>query len=328
VNVLVGRPSQSCHKRGFSVTKMALNKKPVGFIGLGNMGGHMATNLVKAGFPLIIKDINPQAEKKLKEFSPKNIQIAVSLKELASQVESIITMLPSSPHVTKVFTESETGILSGLKPGTICIDTSTIDPNVSRDLSSLIAQSGSQFVDAPVSGGVVGAENATLTFMVGGSQEAFEKAKPLLQCMGKNITYCGGSGNGQVVKLCNNLVLAISMIATSEAMNLGVSLGMDPKLLASIFNTSSARCWSSDSYNPVPGIMQGVPSSRGYSGGFGVDLMLKDLGLAVDAAAKSKTPLLLGREAKGIYKLLSTNGYGSLDFSSVYQFLSDPKIKK
>jgi len=140
--------------------------------------------------------------------------------------------------------------------------------------------------------------------------------------MGKNIVHCGSSGNGQVVKVCNNLVLAISMIGVSEAMNLGIRLGMDSKLLASIFNTSSARCWSSDTYNPVPGVMEGVPSSRGYSGGFGVDLMAKDVGLAVNASVSSKTPLPLGSAALQLYQLLSTHGMGEKDFSSVYEFLA------
>jgi len=156
---------------------------------------------------------------------------------------------------------------------------------------------------------------------VGGTEQAFEKAKPYLQCMGKNIVHCGDIGNGQVAKVCNNLVLGITMIGVSEAMNLGVKLGMDPKKLASIFNTSSARSWSSEVYNPCPGVLENVPASRGYTGGFGSNLMMKDLGLAVDSAKALGEPLPLGSAAFQFYQLLSSHGYGSKDFSAVYDYL-------
>jgi len=178
-------------------------------------------------------------------------------------------------------------------------------------------------VDAPVSGGVGGAQNATLTFMVGGSKEDFDRVKPLLELMGKNIVHCGGPGNGQVAKVCNNLLLGISMIGVSEAMNLGVKLGMDPKVLAGIINTSSGRCWSSDTYNPVPGVIPTVPASNGYKGGFASDLMAKDLYLAVSAANSIKQPLPLGGNAHQFYNLVSQKGLGGYDFSVVYKLLSE-----
>lgn len=176
-------------------------------------------------------------------------------------------------------------------------------------------------VDAPVSGGVGGAEAGTLTFMVGGTPGDFEAVKPLLQAMGKNIVLCGGAGTGQIAKLCNNLVLGISMNAVSEAMNLGVRLGADPKVLAAIINTSSGRCWSSEIYNPVPGVLPNVPASRGYTGGFGSPLMAKDLGLALDAAKSVGASLPTGSAAFAVYQLMMANGYGGKDFSAVYQFL-------
>jgi 3-hydroxyisobutyrate dehydrogenase len=181
-------------------------------------------------------------------------------------------------------------------------------------------------VDAPVSGGVAGAEAGTLTFMVGGDAADFERAKAVLQAMGKNIVHCGGIGNGQVAKICNNMMLAIEMIATSEGMTLASKLGMDPKVFASIVNTSSGRCWSSDTYNPFPGVLENVPSSRGYTGGFGSDLMLKDLTLVTEAAKSAKHPVMLGAIAQQIYQKHSTDGNGLKDFSSVIlQYMKDGK---
>jgi len=279
----------------------------------------MASNLAKAGFPLIVNDISQESIKKLQSLH-KDIKVAKTPKEMASQVDQIITMLPSSPHVQEVYL-GENGILSAIKEKSILIDASTIDPVVAREVSAKAASKKAMMVDAPVSGGVVGAEKATLTFMVGGDKDSFEAAKILLEFMGKKIVHCGGSGNGQVVKVCNNLALAIEMIGISEAMNLGISLGMDAKVLADIFNTSTSRCWSSDTYNPVPGVMENVPSSRGYTGGFGVDLMAKDLGLATAAASKLKVPLPLGGQSLQFYNLISAHGGGGKDFSYAYEFL-------
>lgn len=282
----------------------------------------MASNLLKAGFPLVVYDLNQAALKKLQD---KGAKVVASPKEVAAQAEKIVTMLPASAHVEEVYSGSN-GIFSAVKQGTLLIDASTIDPSVSKKVNAKALEHKALMADAPVSGGVGGAEAGTLTFMVGGSQEAFEGAKELLSAMGKNIVHCGGPGSGQAVKICNNLVLAISMIGVSEAMNLGVNLGLDPKLLAKIFNTSSARCWSSDTYNPVPGVMENVPASRGYTGGFGVDLMAKDLGLAVNAAKTAQAPLPLGNVALQVYKTISQQGAGTKDFSYAFEFLQKKKL--
>lgn len=281
----------------------------------------MASNLAKAGFPLLVYDVNLQASKKFQDSYYDLVEVAKDVSEVASKVDQIITMLPSSPHVKSVYLGADSCLTSTMRKNTLCIDASTIDPNVARDVAEQVTNRGSIMVDAPVSGGVLGAEKGTLTFMVGGTKEAFEQSKQLLTFMGKNIIHCGSSGKGQVVKVCNNVALAIEMIGISEAMNLGIKLGMDPKLLAQIFNTSTSRCWSSDAYNPVPGVMPGVPSSLEYAGGFGVDLMLKDLGLAIGAATQEGVPTPLGKQAAALYKLMSSKGYGGLDFSSVYHFL-------
>jgi len=280
------------------------------------MGFRMAQNLIKGGKSIVVYDVMQEPVTQMVSFGA---SVARTPKEVAQSSNVIITMLPSSPQVQAVYQEGES-IISGLSGGELCIDCTTIDPNISRAVAQKVKDHRAEMVDAPVSGGILGAQNASLTFMVGGGDEAFTKAKVLLQLMGKNIVHCGGPGNGQVAKVCNNLVLAISMIGVSEAMNLGLALGMDPKVLAGVINTSSGRCWSSDTYNPVPGVIPGVPSSNEYKGGFAVDLMLKDLGLAVSAAQAVKEPLFLGGNAHQVYNLISQKGFGRLDFSSVYKF--------
>ncbi|KAJ3033462.1 hypothetical protein HK097_004835, partial [Rhizophlyctis rosea] len=193
-------------------------------------------------------------------------------------------MLPAPKHVREVYL-GENGLIANAREGTVLIDSSTIDPGTAREVAKMGREKGVVVVDAPVSGGTGGAQAGTLTFMVGAStQSDFDRTKPYLTHMGKSITYCGGPGNGQVAKICNNMLLGISMIAASETLNLGINLGMDPHLLTQILNTSSGRCWSTDTYNPVPGVMPNVPASRDYEGGFGNSLMAKDLGLAVEAA--------------------------------------------
>lgn len=279
----------------------------------------MAANLLKAGYPLIAFDLNAESCNKA---ASRGAKIVTNLPELASQSQIIVTMLPSSPHVRKVYCDEATSLLRHIKPNTLLIDSSTIDPLVARSVHAEAIKYSAQMVDAPVSGGVGGAEAGTLTFMVGGSQQAFTAAQPILSKMGKNIVHCGADGNGQVAKLCNNLLLGISMIGVSESMNLGVKLGIDPKLLAGIINTSSGRCWSSDTYNPVPGVIPTAPASRNYDGGFGVDLMKKDLSLAVDASKAANIPLHLGGRALDVYSQLSQSGLGLKDFSVVYDNLS------
>jgi 3-hydroxyisobutyrate dehydrogenase len=285
----------------------------IGFIGLGHMGNPMARNLIKAGHALKVYDVVPELLKKLVD---QGCEAATSAGDAARGVELVITMLPSSPHVRSVYT-TEFGILPSVKAGTPLIDCSTIDPLTSREVAMDAKAKGCPMVDAPVSGGVGGAEAGTLTFMVGGDAKDFEVAKPVLQAMGKNIVHCGGAGNGQVAKICNNMMLAIEMIATAEGMTLAAKLGMDPKVFASIVNTSSGRCWSSDTYNPYPGVLENVPASRGYAGGFGADLMLKDLTLVTDAAKSAKQPVMLGAIAQQIYQKHSADGNGAKDFSSV-----------
>lgn len=220
----------------------------------------------------------------------------------------------------------EGSLFASARAGALLIDCSTIDPTVTRTLAAAAGQRKLRMVDAPVSGGVGGAEAGTLTFMVGGAAADFDAAKPLLAAMGKNIVHCGAAGTGQVAKLCNNLILGISMNAVAEAMNLGVKLGADPKVLAAIVNTSSGRCWSSEVYNPVPGVLPNVPSARGYSGGFGSALMAKDLGLALDAAKAAGAPLATGSAALSVYQMLMAHGMGGKDFSAVYAFLAGQKL--
>ena len=286
----------------------------IGFIGLGHMGNPMARNLLKHGHTLKVFDVVPDLVKKLTDLGCE----AASSPALCSQgVELVITMLPSSPHVRSVYTGKDSGILHGVPAGVLLIDSSTIDPHTARDVAMDARAHGNNMVDAPVSGGTGGAEAGTLTFMVGGDAADFEKAKPILQCMGKNIVHCGGAGNGQVAKICNNMMLAIEMIATAEGMALAAKLGMDPKVFAGIANSSSGRCWSSDTYNPYPGVLENAPASRGYTGGFGSDLMLKDLTLVTEAAKAAKQPVVLGATAQQLYQMHSAMGNGALDFSSI-----------
>lgn len=286
----------------------------IGFLGLGNMGGPMAHNLLKAGHSLTVFDLSQAAVSSLSAAGAKAASSPAAL--AASDVEVIITMLPAAAHVKGVYLGAE-GLLANVRKGVLLIDSSTIDPHSAREVSAAAKANGNPMLDAPVSGGTGGAAAGTLTFMVGGDNSTFEQARPILAAMGKNIVHCGGAGNGQVAKVANNMLLGISMIATAEAMALGVSLGMDAQVLAGVINTSSGRCWSSDTYNPFPGVMENVPSSRGYSGGFGSDLMLKDLGLATEAARQARQPVPLGAAAQQLYQTFSLQGNGGLDFSAI-----------
>jgi len=302
----------------------ATNKETVGFIGLGNMGLSMARNLIKNGFPVVGYDVSAD---NLRKLEADGAQIASSPKEVAEHARRIVSMVPASAHVQDVYCGAD-GVLQATQAGDFFIESSTIDPHVAKLVSGLAREVGANMIDAPVSGGVTGAANGTLTFMVGGEEEVLERARPLLEAMGKKITHCGPNGAGQIIKLCNNLSLAIQMIGVSEAMNLGTKLGMDPKLMADIFNSSTSRCWSSDTYNPVPGVMEGVPSSRGYEGGFGVDLISKDLSLALTAAQSVKAPVPLGSAALQLYNLMSTHGLGGKDFGVPYAFFGSKDVKK
>jgi len=300
----------------------ASSKERIGFIGLGAMGAHQAANLLKKGYSVTVFDISSESVGKL---VAKGASRAQTPKEIASQSDVIVTMLPSSDNVVNVYL-GDNGLIHGInKKDLLFLDSSTIDPIISRSVSDNLASKNAILLDCPVSGGTLGAEAGTLTFMVGGSKENFQRAKPYLEAMGKNIVHCGDSGAGQIVKLCNNLILGISMLGVSEAMNLGVKLGVDKKVLASVINTSSGRCWSSETYNPCPGVLEGVPSSRGYTGGFQTNLMKKDIGLAVQAATSQNIPLPIGTFAFKSYEVLSKESYGNKDFSSYFELLQKLK---
>ena len=286
----------------------------IGFIGLGNMGAPMAHNLLKAGHQLSVFDLNVAAVENLVGAGALPVDSPTAIAQ--GNAELIITMLPAAAHVKSVYL-GENGLIASSREGVMLIDCSTIDPHSAREVAKAAAGHGNPMLDAPVSGGTGGAAAGSLTFMVGGSDADFDRAQPILAAMGKNIVHCGAAGNGQVAKVANNMLLGISMIGVAEAMALGVSLGMDAKTLAGVINTSSGRCWSSDTYNPFPGVLDNVPSSRGYSGGFGSDLMLKDLGLATEAAKQVRQPVILGALAQQLYQSFSAQGHGGLDFSAI-----------
>ena len=293
----------------------------IAFIGLGNMGAPMARNLIKAGHSLNLFDLNTTV---LTELAGLGGHISDSPRDAASNAELVITMLPAAAHVRGVY-QGENGVLAGVRAGTPVVDCSTIDPQTIRDVSAAAAKQGVDMGDAPVSGGTGGAAAGTLTFMVGGSDELFAALQPVLAQMGRNIVHCGGVGTGQIAKICNNLLLGISMVGVSEAMALGNALGIDTKVLAGIINSSTGRCWSSDTYNPWPGIIETAPASRGYTGGFGAELMLKDLGLATEAAKQAHQPVILGAVAQQLYQAMSLRGDGGKDFSAIVESYRKPE---
>ncbi|MDG6404277.1 3-hydroxyisobutyrate dehydrogenase, partial [Pseudomonas quasicaspiana] len=272
-------------------------------------------NLLKAGHHLHLFDLNTTI---LNELAALGGRISESPKHAAQGAELVLTMLPAAAHVRSVYL-NEDGVLAGIGPGVPAVDCSTIDPQTIRDVAAIAAKQGVSLGDAPVSGGTGGAQAGTLTFMVGASDEHFETLKPVLTQMGKNIVHCGDIGTGQIAKICNNMLLGISMIGVAEAMALGDSLGIDTEVLAKIINTSTGRCWSSEMYNPWPGIVDTAPASRGYTGGFGAELMLKDLGLATEAARVAHQPVILGAVAQQLYQAMSLRGEGGKDFSAIVE---------
>lgn len=288
----------------------------IAFIGLGNMGGPMAVNLIKKGHHVVGFDLSEEA---LKILVSEGGQAAESAVLASKDADVVISMLPSGKHVADLYSEE---FINSLKPNTLLIDSSTIDAVTARTVAELAASKGCRMIDAPVSGGTAGAQAGTLTFIVGGKQEDYEKARPILKCMGQNIFHAGESGAGQVAKICNNMLLAIHMIGTSEAINLGVKHGLNPQTLSEIMQKSSGKNWSLDVYNPYPGVMENAPASRNYSGGFAVDLMTKDLGLAAEAGLETKTSTPLGNTALNLYRMWSESGKGKTDFSSIIQFLN------
>ncbi|TFY88702.1 3-hydroxyisobutyrate dehydrogenase [Pseudomonas kairouanensis] len=292
----------------------------IAFIGLGNMGAPMARNLIKAGHALSLFDLNQTVLKELAELGG---SISDSPRDAASGAELVITMLPAAAHVRSVWL-GEDGVLAGIGQGVPAVDCSTIDPQTIRDVAAAAAKQGVAVADAPVSGGTGGAQAGTLTFMVGATAQLFATLQPVLAQMGRNIVHCGDVGTGQIAKICNNLLLGISMVGVSEAMALGDALGIDTQVLAGIINSSTGRCWSSDTYNPWPGVIETAPSSRGYTGGFGADLMLKDLGLATEAARQVHQPVILGAVAQQLYQSMSQRGEGGKDFSAIINSYRKP----
>ncbi|NAW50043.1 3-hydroxyisobutyrate dehydrogenase [Elizabethkingia argentiflava] len=289
----------------------------IAFIGLGNMGRPMATNLIKKGHRVIGFDLSESASK---AFSKIGGEVALSAVLAVQHVEVVISMLPSGEHVKTLYSKE---FMESLSPNTLLIDSSTIDVTTARSVAALCASKGFEMLDAPVSGGTGGAQSGTLTFMVGGREEVLEKSKPILECMGQNIFYAGASGSGQVAKMCNNMLLGIHMIGTCEALNLGARNGLNVKDLSEIMQKSSGRNWSLEVYNPYPGVMENVPASNSYAGGFAVDLMAKDLALAAAAGLDTKTTLPLGNTALHLYRMWSeTAENAKIDFSSIIQFLN------
>ena len=285
----------------------------IAFIGLGNMGGGMCANLVKVGHAVAAFDLSAEA---VAAVASKGARAASSVADVVKDADVVVSMLPAGKHVLNVYFGPD-GVKHHAKRGTLLIDCSTIavadarEAHIQADLSGLI------LVDAPVSGGVAAAEAGTLTFMVGGTARAFEKAEQVLKGMGKNIFHAGGPGNGQAAKIANNMLLGISMIATCEAFNLAEKLGLDAETFYKISSVSSGQCWSMTSYCPAPGPVPTSPANRDYKPGFAVAMMAKDLHLAADAAYASGAEIRFGEQAEKIYQALCDRGFAGLDFSGV-----------
>lgn len=293
--------------------------KNVGFIGLGNMGGPMASNLMAKGHKLHVFDISQQAKDNLKA---KGAVTYDNVSDLAKASDFVVTMLPNNDIVADTY---DSILAGGVNTKTFFVDSSTIDPNVAKAVQKRVKAAGATFVDAPVSGGVPGAQNATLTFMVGGTQQEYETVKGLLEGMGKKITHCGSYGMGQAAKVCNNMMLGISMCGLAECMNLAIRLGLDAKVFADIINASTGRCWASEINNPVPGVLPNAPAGKEYAGGFATGLITKDLGIASAVATTSNTPIPLGALTHQIYRTLMAKGLANKDFSVVYDFMKNDK---
>jgi 3-hydroxyisobutyrate dehydrogenase len=282
----------------------------IAFIGLGNMGGPMAANLVKAGHKVIAFDLVGELRNQARQ---DGASIAESAVASVKGAESVVTMLPAGKHVLSVWNE----VIPAMSRGALIIDCSTIDVESAKQAHALAAGHGVASVDAPVSGGTGGARGATLTFMCGGEEKAFATAKPVLENMGKKIVHCGGAGAGQAAKICNNMILGVSMIAVSEAFALAEKLGLSHQALFEVASTSSGQCWSLTSYCPVPGPVPASPANNDYKPGFASALMLKDLTLAQDAARATGAATPLGKHAQEIYRAFDAAGNGSTDFSGI-----------
>lgn len=284
----------------------------------------MAEHIQKAGHQLVVFDINSDSMKSFVRFGA---EPATNPADLATKVDRIITMVPTPNHVLEVYLGKD-GIISGGKAqkGSILIDSSTIDPKTSMKVGEEASKNGLEFLDAPVSGAVPAARAATLTFMVGGKKKKVDEIRELLLTMGKNVIHTGPVGTGVIAKLCNNMMLAISASGTSEVLNLGERLGLDPKLLTQILNISSGRTWMSEIYNPVPGVGdEKLPANNSYKGGFSIALLAKDLNLAQSISVDSQSPTPMGALASQIYRIMANNGHGDKDFSYLYHFIKNNK---
>jgi 3-hydroxyisobutyrate dehydrogenase len=285
----------------------------IGFVGVGTMGKLMAINLLKRHYQVTAFDLNSAPVEELLEYGAVK---AGSSAEAAAAGEVVITMLPSSPHVEEAVL-GPGGVLDGMRHGSVLIDMSTIDPLVSKRVAEHVTARGLRMLDAPVSGGSVGARDATLTIMVGGPRDVFEACRSVLEAMGKNVIHCGDNGMGEVVKVVNNLIAGVSMAVTAEAYNIGLRAGADPTVLYDVISKSSGRCWSHDLNHPIPGVLGSAPADRDYEPGFMVDLMRKDLGLAISAAKGVQAPAILAAVAEQIYGSASSMGFGRRDMSAV-----------
>ena len=283
----------------------------IGFIGLGNMGGGMAANLAKKGFTVQAFDLSADA---LKRAGEAGCTAMASAFEAVADVDAVVTMLPAGRHVEQVYIESVFGNVSA---GTLLIDCSTIDVATARRVADAARAKGLEMVDAPVSGGIAAANGGTLTFMVGGSDEGFARAENVLQAMGKAVIRAGANGAGQTAKICNNMLLGATMIATCEAFTLAQKLGLDPQTFYDISSVATGQSWSMTSYCPVPGVGPASPADNGYQGGFASALMLKDLKLAMEAAAGAGTDTPMGQRAEELYRSFVESGRGGLDFSGI-----------
>jgi len=295
----------------------------IGFIGLGNMGAPMAANLVKAGHQVSGFDI---VAGRAEALVAKGGRAAATAVEAAAAGEIVITMLPAGPDVRSVYL-GDGGVLAHAREDALLIDCSTIDVDTARAVAAAAAATRFDMLDAPVSGGVIGAETASLTFMVGGDVGAFERGRPLLAAMGRTIVHAGPSGNGQAAKICNNMILGVSMIAVCEAFSLAARLGLAAQTLFDISSKSSGQCWALTSYCPVPGPVPASPANRDYAPGFTAAMMLKDLRLAQQAAGASAAATPLGAAAANLYQLFVDEGMGGLDFSGIYRFIRKPEVK-
>ncbi|MDC0602606.1 3-hydroxyisobutyrate dehydrogenase [Aliiglaciecola sp.] len=294
----------------------------IAFIGLGNMGGPMAANLIQSGHKVTVFDLSESAMSTLVE---QGAQQANTAADAVKHADVVVSMLPAGKHVESLYLDDSNGLKHVMGAGTLVIDSSTIDSATAQRVGKYLNAAGFGFVDAPVSGGVAGAAAGTLTFIVGGCHNHFEQAKPILENMGKNIFHAGEVGAGQVAKICNNMLLSVLMAGTSEALQLAIDNGLDPAVMSDIMLQSSGRNWTLELYNPCPDVMPNVPSSNDYKGGFMVDLMRKDLGLAMETSLQSQSTTPMGALAQSLFSFHSANGHGQKDFSSIFEMFSKNK---